>query len=158
MTDRYVICDIDGTLANPDHRIHFVQCKKPDFESFYAGCPDDVPNEWCLQLIQAMRVDHKIMFVSARREDYEGATWRWLDKHVGGTGYDLHVLRGLKDSTPDEELKVEWLRSFGKEKILFWIDDRQKVVDAIRAEGVTVLQCSAWKEVDRRAFKVGGTI
>ena len=54
-----------------------------------------------------------------------------------------------KDYTPDQDLKKKWLYSFGKDRVLFVVDDRQRVVDMWRAEGITCLQCEAWPEYKR---------
>ena len=59
----------------------------------------------------------------------------------------LYLLRGEHDKfTPDQDLKRTWLNQFGKEDILFVVDDRQKVVDMWREEGLTCLQCADWEE------------
>ena len=67
-----------------------------------------------------------------------------------GLGRRFVLLRPDGDSTPDQDLKRDWLRGYGKERILFAVDDRQKVVDMWRAEGVVCLQCAAWQEFKRR--------
>ena len=59
------------------------------------------------------------------------------------------MLREDGDNTPDQELKRAWLHAYGKERILFTVDDRQKVVDMWREEGLTCLQCADWKEGPR---------
>ena len=35
------IFDIDGTLANCDHRLHHIQDKPKNWDLFYNGCMDD---------------------------------------------------------------------------------------------------------------------
>jgi len=60
------------------------------------------------------------------------------------------LLRGAHgDYTPDQELKRKWANSYGKNKILFVVDDRQKVVDMWRSEGLVCLQCAKWEEFKR---------
>lgn len=39
-----VIFDLDGTIADINHRTHFVRGGNKDWESFFAGCVADVPN------------------------------------------------------------------------------------------------------------------
>lgn len=87
---------------------------------------------------------YEIAVVSARPKQYEVQTRAWLLKNeVPFTSLDL--LRENEDSTPDQEIKVAWLRGYGAENILLWVDDRLKVVDAIRREGITVLHCAEGK-------------
>ena len=63
---------------------------------------------------------------------------------------ELHLVRKDRDYTPDYELKLSWLRAYpDKDKILFVIDDRQRCVDAWRAEGLVCLQCASWEEYKR---------
>ena len=37
-----ILFDIDGTLANIEHRVHFVSGKKKDFDAFNEAMVDDV--------------------------------------------------------------------------------------------------------------------
>lgn len=141
-----VVVDLDGTLANVEHRLHLVKREKPDFDAFYAAVAGDGVNEWCARLMASMSVaGYDVVIVSARRQECEAATRKWLERNAIPFT-DLRLLRPDGDSTPDQELKRAWLRAYGKENVLFVVDDRQKVVDMWREEGVTCLQCAAWPE------------
>ena len=145
-----LICDIDGTLANIDHRIPLVRCPKPDYDTFYERVGQDTVNAWCFNLIHATaQAGFRIVLVSGRPARCLPKTEKWLFEN--SVHYDeLHLVRKDHDYTPDHELKRAWLRSYpDRDKILFWIDDRSRVVDAIRDEGITVLQCSRWEEYKR---------
>lgn len=141
-----VVIDLDGTLANIQHRRHLVACDKPQWDEFYAACDKDVLNPWCAELMRAMMDQGCIvLIVSARRDSEKEKTVKWLkDNYVKYD--DLIMLRKGSDSTEDKKLKRKWLYEYGKENILFIVDDRQKVVDMWRAEGMVCLQCDAWKE------------
>jgi 2-hydroxy-3-keto-5-methylthiopentenyl-1-phosphate phosphatase len=39
---KIVICDIDGTIANNDHRQHFLEGKK-DWDGFFSSLSEDKP-------------------------------------------------------------------------------------------------------------------
>lgn len=144
-----VIVDLDGTLANIDHRAHFVKRDKPLWDEFYSACDQDTPNLWCAAVMTALGAHYNVYIVSARRDTEEGKTLKWLNKH--SVYFDgLFMLRKGSDSTADTVLKKEWLNNFGRENILFVIDDRQKVVDMWRREGVVCLQCYAWAEYVRK--------
>lgn len=144
-----VAVDLDGTLANIDHRTHLVQRPNPDWDRFFAECVNDKLNVWCAELMKAMgALGYNVVIVSARSRIAQKDTIDWLTKN--GVQYnDLYMLRPAGDTTPDTVLKKRWLDQYGKERILFVVDDRQKVVDAWRAEGVTCLQCYAWPEYKR---------
>lgn len=140
-----IVVDLDGTLANVDHRRHLVMGKHRDYEAFHKLIPFDPVNMWCKQLMKSMyQLGLPCIIVSARPQKYESATRSWLEKHsVPFTG--LALLRPDDDSTPDQELKRTWLRNYGKEDVLFVIDDRAKVVAMWREEGMTALHCAEGK-------------
>ena len=133
-----IIIDIDGTLANIDHRLHFIKRESPDWDQFYGRCNYDIPNKWCVDLVNSFH--HKyVILVSGRRKDTQRATRAWLKTH--GVRYDeLVLVRQNGDHSPDHELKRKWLKDrFGEDassRILFVVDDREGVVDMWRGEGL----------------------
>lgn len=141
-----IVIDLDGTLANVDHRTHFVRREKPDWDAFYSACDLDSVNEWCSELMGGLaNRSYLIRIVSARRRTEEQKTRDWLKNN--NIYFDrLELLRAPDDYSPDIVLKKAWLDSYGKDRILFVVDDRQKVVDMWRAEGLICLQCYAWPE------------
>ena len=148
-----IVIDLDGTLANVEHRRHLVAGKKRDYEAFHAKLGEDPVNEWCAEIVRRFHYKNdqgpfdeiSVVLVSARPKSAQADTLAWLKKNY--VPFDaLFCLRPDGDSTPDQELKRAWLHAYGKERILFVIDDRQKVVDMWRAEGLTCLQCDAWTE------------
>lgn len=141
-----VVIDLDGTLANVDHRLHFIKREKPDWNGFFKACVDDEPNDWCVELIRSLSsAGNNVLIVSARSRMVEQETEQWIFKQVGPLAR-LVLLRDEGNTTPDDDLKIKWLHSYGKEKILFVVDDRQRVVDMWRKEGIVCLQCYAWPE------------
>jgi len=146
MRKNTIVVDLDGTLANIDHRLHLVSGKRKDFDAFYAGVGKDSVNEWCATIMNLFwGMGWKVIIVSARRASATGMTRQWLEENnVKCSG--LYLLRPDGDSTPDQELKRAWLREYGAEKVLFVVDDRTKVVNMWREEGVTCLQCARWED------------
>lgn len=150
MKKKAIVVDLDGTLADIRHRLDLVRSDRPDFDAFYSRVFGDEVNEWCRELMLSMwAAGHDVIIVSARPERCLKTTREWL-RAKDVTYTDLHLLRGAAgDNTPDQDLKRAWLRRFGKDRILFTVDDRQRVVDMWRAEGVPCLQCAAWEEFKR---------
>lgn len=141
--------DLDGTLADVDHRRRFIKGKRRDWKAFHAACVKDPVNAWCVRLIEAMRAaGFRIELVSGRSQEVEDLTVRWLDKAFHGdlSALNLVLLRPRGDMTKDTELKRAWLRGYGKGRVLFAVDDRKRVVDMWREEGVVCLQCDDWEE------------
>ncbi len=146
-----IICDLDGTLYDARERQdkHLRGAKK-DFDAFHRDAEHDQPHFWCAQLIKAMH-NHgfQIIFSSGRDDTYRYETECWLRRHLGWnpqsatTGeYILHM-RPLGDYTADDAMKEALLkeRILPKYKVLFAIDDRKRVVDMCRRNGVTCLHC-----------------
>lgn len=137
--------DLDGTLADLTHRLHLIKKEKPEWDEFFSRCGLDRPNQWCADLMAALHASgYVIEIVSARPPGVEPHTRDWLKMHE----IVYHRLNLIGDSkTPDHELKRAWLRSRADRRdIAFVVDDRQRVVDMWRDEGLVCLQCNAWDE------------
>lgn len=153
MLPNTIIVDLDGTLADISHRRPLVQQAKPDWDLFYESCDKDTPNKWCVALIKVFKdFGYKVIILSARRESVRAKTQKWLKKVGIPNSVGCILLRKNDDHSEDTDLKRKWLHNYGKNKILFAVDDRQKVVDMWRAEGITCLQCDKWTEKD--IFKI----
>ena len=80
-----IVCDLDGTLCNIDHRTHFVQVAegaprvansgsitypRKDWDSFFNGVPNDTVNEPVLEVLDRFRAEAfwEIVFCSGRPE------------------------------------------------------------------------------------------
>jgi phosphoglycolate phosphatase-like HAD superfamily hydrolase len=142
---RCYVFDIDGTLADITHRLHYIQTPPADWDSFFAACVGDAPIDHMGRLIDDLyALGVFFVYVSGRSDQVRKETETWLDKHgfppVGG--YTKLYMRKAGDHKPDHELKIELLadlRADGYEPIL-WFDDRNQVVKAVRAAGIPCLQ------------------
>ena len=159
MTPKAVVVDLDGTLADIEHRRRFITGPKKDWKAFHEACVDDPPNDWCVSLVKSLRAaGHPIELVSGRSQEVEAQTRDWLARVFGDlTGIRLVLLRGRGNMIKDTELKRQWLKRFGKERVLMAVDDRKRVVDMWREEGVVCLQCDDWEERERAA-EVGARV
>jgi len=154
-----VVFDLDGTLANIDHRLPLIQCDRPDWDRFFRECVKDVPVWPVIEVARAMLMaGRNVVVVSARSKIVEKESIDWIYKAVFNEWsplsskfgeFSVSLLREAGDTTDDRILKKAWLDSYGKHRILFVVDDRQKVVDMWRAEGLICLQCAAWPEWKR---------
>ena len=154
-----VICDLDGTLCNVDHRIHHVNPKvKPEgfrknWPAFFAGIPNDHVNEWCKELLMGMKEFHQIVYCSGRDENQRKMTVEWLKANnlyefwdSNFEKYDIVPLfmRHRNDSRQDwiaKEIILDF-EILTRYKPLFFIDDREQVVNMWRKRGYTCLQCA----------------
>lgn len=134
------IFDLDGTIAKIDHRRHFVSGEKQDWDAFYEACDEDelyVEVVMMLQLLQ--RQGWRIYIFSGRSESVRQKTEDWLKQMM--VRYDKLIMRPVGNFEPDEKLKRDWLYKWvEKDKIIAVFDDRQKVVDMWRLEGLPCFQ------------------
>lgn len=147
----FYIFDLDGTIANINHRLHFLDSK--DWDGFFATCVDDLPNEPVISALAAhQNAGHRVEIWSARSDVVRLETEDWLLRQ----GIDSNLLTHMRvagDMTPDVQLKRHWLLALHPDERPDAIyDDRQRVVDMWRDEGVTCFQVVANWEVDERAI------
>jgi len=137
---KIVIFDLDGTLANINHRLHFIEKKRKDWDGFSKACPADLPKEGVIQTAKALhQLGHPLWVLSGRSRLVEKETIIWLKKyHIS---YDQLIMRPINNFTPDYALKREWISAYNlKPRTLCVYDDRQSVVDMWRKEGFECFQ------------------
>ena len=167
--NRFVICDIDGTLSDPGHRLHLVkgldcdcgassksQCIAEgcgaqgafkDWDKFHELVTEDTLKEPIARLLGHFRsLGYHILICSGRWLD-KGcgkATEDWLDRH--GIPYDHLFMRGAGDSREDSVIKMEILELLPKERIAYVLDDRPRVLRMWQAHGLTTLAVGSLNE------------
>jgi phosphoglycolate phosphatase-like HAD superfamily hydrolase len=146
---KVIIFDIDGTLANSDHREHIVNLaatrSEVDWDEYFDASRHDPPHyeiQW-LNHIMADRDDTELVVLTARPTYCRDMTEQWLKDH------DIaHSELIMKDPLPDGEYDKDYVF---KEKVLdqliaqgrkpFMVfEDRQNVVDMWRSRGIKCLQ------------------
>lgn len=140
-----IIVDIDGTLADMRHRRHFVVDGNHDWKSFNESMVMDTPIIPIVTLVTsiASEMEHLIVLVTGRSEEYREHTEEWLQDHY--VPYWKLFMRQMNDSRPDHVIKEEILRHLietHRFKPDLVIDDRQDVVDMWRRNGIITLQNS----------------
>lgn len=135
------VFDIDGTLANNQHRTHWISSYPKNWKACDAAIPYDTPHQDIIWLLDTLvRPDSRIILCTGRSESTRQVTEEWLKKH--SVYWDNLYMRKDGDYRKDSIVKVELLKqiTFDYAKPYIWFDDRQQVVDAIRDQGIRVLQ------------------
>lgn len=136
------VFDIDGTLADIGHRVHFVKNKPKNWKAFNASMSFDKPYHDMVDMVRVCySVDgSSLVLCSGRGSENRFTTVKWLAEH--NIPYHALYMRAEKDYRKDSIIKVELLNQIRKDfgEPFMWFDDRNQVVEAIRAEGVRVLQ------------------
>jgi hypothetical protein len=137
------IFDLDGTLALIQHRRHFVEGPNKDWRAFFYACVDDAPN---LPLISTLRRLHyagaDVWIWSGRSDEVRLETEEWLYRHSVGGPHPMKM-RTAGDHQPDVTLKRGWLHAMSptdRQRLVAVFDDRTRLVDMWRSEGVTCFQ------------------
>jgi hypothetical protein len=145
-----IICDLDGTLANCEHRVHHVRNKPKNWDAFYAGVREDEVNYPVLNILDKFLcyegLRYNIIFCSGRPERCRENTVWWLKEvaHIwcSPDSPDVQLfMRKDGDYRADYIVKEEILNEhIDKDRVLFVLDDRQQVVDMWRRNGLTCFQ------------------
>lgn len=137
----YILSDIDGTVANCDHRRHLVEGEKKDFSAFYDEMQNDTPRFEIQLLLFALRsLGYPIIFVTGRPENYRAITEKWLNEY--GFPSPLLFMRPENNTEADIKIKKEIYDEHLKDKkILLALDDRPVVIRLWEGLDIPVIDC-----------------
>ena len=134
-----IIFDLDGTLADLQHRIEFA--KKKDYREFFARVLLDAPITDVIYMATVLKVaGHRIIICSGRSDESKGDTEAWLQRNK--VLYDALYMRRSGDHRPDYVVKAEIYNQYirDKEDVLCVFDDRDSVVALWRSLGLRCYQ------------------
>lgn len=146
-----IIFNLDGTLANCEHRRHFVDLDKiypsqmgleysdgrkwkPDWPAFYEACDKDEPILPTQQLLDGIYFNSKdqefflsqVQIWSGRCESVREKTKLWLSENILFDKIAEQItlkMRPIGNIVPDEQLKEQWLDD--------WIARSGKPIDMV---------------------------
>lgn len=136
------IFDLDGTLANCEHRLHHIAEGPKDWDAFYEACDLDNPIQPTIDILNALAdVGAHVLVMTSRADSVITKTVEWLWKHH----VKVHEMRMRPhgDHTHDDVLKQRWYDELspdeqGRVKAVF--EDRTRVVRMWRELGLTCYQ------------------
>lgn len=145
---KVIVCDLDGTLCDVEHRRHHVRTPegvKKNWKAFFDGIPDDPVNTFCADILRQMGNKYGIVYCSGRDDNQRRMTVDWLSKHGLDVFYGEKAplyMRNRNDSRRDDIVKeiildFELLTRYTP---YFMLDDRDQVVKMWRRRGFTCLQ------------------
>ncbi len=153
------VFDVDGVLADVEHRRHHVSGSRRDWDAFFEAAADDT-----LLAQGAAMVHHEqgagrlVVYLSGRPERLRGVTLKWL--HDNGLPPADLVLRPDADHSPAVTFKLDRLREMASAfTIALLVDDDTQVVDAVRRHDpplVTTTVLADWQpDAARRVLRRG---
>ncbi len=141
---KVILCDVDGTLANTDHREHFLNVTPKKWKEYLKAANYDTPYDdivWLIKLLK--KTGNTILIVTARSEDERKQTKEWLDKTAGLKDvYEKIYMRNANDYRDHNIVKkdlLEEIRHDGYDPYMV-LDDHNGVVQMWRDEGIRCLQ------------------
>lgn len=129
---KYIIADIDGTVTIVSNRKELL----PDYKAFHDRCGEDLPNEYVIDLLRLYQDSIKIIFITMRPECVRDITCEFLDKYFNN--YEL-IMKLDIDSVSAPEYKIDSLRAYDVNDILFAVDDNQYVINAYSKNNINCL-------------------
>lgn len=148
-----ILIDLDGCLVDNDARfkkwvleqqLKGIEYNDYAWADFFEKSIDDLPNDWCLQIINRMYLSYDVIFLTGRSDDAQEVTIRWLKKYLP-MDMSFHLfMRKSKDERKDSVIKNEILNDviLPRFKILFALDDRTQNIEMFRENGIVALQCA----------------
>lgn len=144
-----IIFDLDGTLANQDHRVHHIEKKPKDWDTYYEECDKDKPVQHVIDMFHNLKDDYEIKIWTGRSDHVRRKTENWLEDKGISIGFNYWELRMREagDHTPDYILKRKWYEEFVAAYLALNLkvnaivfEDRARVVKMWRDLGVTCFQ------------------
>lgn len=132
-----VLFDLDGTLSESSARAHLAVSKQ--WDAFNAAAVNDPPREAEAALARGMfRLGYRILILTGRSDQYQLATLAWLQKW--DIRYHELRMRPAASQVPDVVLKPSLLTREELNRVLCVFEDRDGMVAAWRALGLTCFQ------------------
>ena len=134
-----IIFDLDGTLCECEHRVHYMRERPKRREEFHYACIFDGVVAAVKALIDMAETSGiKVILLSARPIRFKALTEEWLTKNA--IYYDQLILSSYPELS-DPEYKIKMYRELIEPfyDVIFAVDDRDTVVRMWRDNGVTCL-------------------
>lgn len=156
---KYVIMDLDGTLACGKHRLHLLPQKDHNLTEswieFNMACVNDAPIKDTIEICNSLQKDYIVIILTGRSDHAGDETKTWLE--INRVNYDELVMRKSTDNRKDTVIKEEFLRTLGLDNILCLFDDSPEVIKHMRSLGLTVYQvCDYGDQEGRHDLKSHG--
>ena len=132
-----VLCDIDGTIADINHRLNFVNSGKKDWKTFFSLMSEDKPLKRNISIVlNKITPKNKLIFVTGRPDNYQEETVKWIEENTPFEDYII-FMRRFNDFREDVIVKKEMLDEIQEEytvEIVF--EDRIKLKEMWQKNGI----------------------
>ena len=134
---KIVLCDIDGTIANNDHRQHLLKEFK-DWDKFFLELKNDSPIMSAINFInKEHHLNSQIIFITGRPYRYKKETQTWLEKYFF---FPLEIVMRKDGDTRDKLIvKDEILDQFKLQNIKFILENDEDLMMLWKQRKVTIV-------------------
>lgn len=131
------VFDIDGTVADARHRLHFVRGRATHevWERFFDAAVDDPPIRAGIASVQSWARRCEIVWCTGRPERVRDLTRRWL----GDNGLPVGILEMYPsgDTRPTREVKADYVRRLAVRRVIaVVVDDDPRVIEMVQNMGI----------------------
>ena len=134
-----IFSDVDGTLFNNEHRVDAIPADRSNtanWHEFNALHIYDTPIQYRIDLLNALAMDHLVIYLTSRTETFHDSTKAQLNMTKCPPG--RIVMRGVDEHRPSAEFKLDAIdREMGFRNAIrqpfMLIDDDKHVCDAVEA-------------------------
>ncbi len=134
-----VCCDIDGVLADVRGYVYLL----PNWDEYFKHTLEFPPIPEVIMLVGSlMQAGHHVVFVTGRPESNMNDTILWLMNNTPSLVTVEVRMRRNDDYRQSLEIKLEVMRELKPSLIL---EDEPRAVEAMKAEGFTVLQVHGYR-------------
>lgn len=144
------IFDLDGTVADPSHRLHYLEQKPVPWDLFLSEMDNDKPILPSILIIRSLiEAGHTVIFCTGRSDKYRRMTLDWIYEFVYPYFKDtMHLyMRQEGDHRPDTQVKLELLHEMRKNGLnpeaVF--EDRKRLCEMWIDNGMQVYDCGMGK-------------
>lgn len=155
------LIDLDGVVADVRHRLHHLQGRRKNWPAFFAAARHDDVHPEGVAIVETLRREYEVVYLTGRPEHLRADTERWLADH--GLGGHRVVMRPEGDRRPAAVVKVELAQELAAGRAVgIVVDDDPVVLDAMQRAGVPTYAADweqrppASDETLRRAQEVEG--
>lgn len=148
------VVDIDGVLADVDHRLHHLERRPKDWDGFFAAARSDPSHAQGLALANELAEHHDVVLLTGRPQRCRSDTEAWLADQ--GVAYQLLVMRPAGNRRPAAEVKVALLGILARDRhVAVLVDDDPAVTAAAAAAGYPV-RLAEWGRRDESLRRAQG--
>ena len=132
-------CDIDGVLADVKDFAYIL----PDWDEYFRHTLEFPSIPEIIMLVNSLtQAGHDVVYITGRPASNRDDTVLWLTRYIHNLNPEKIRMRQKGDFRQSIDIKLEVIREL---RPSFILEDEPKAVDAIRAEGFTVLQVHGYR-------------